>query len=74
MRNDARVVHEADSHRLKHEQEQDDKTAESRRDRSIRSRVEKKIDSQFLQKTHIEMNHHLNQLFHAEQKHHLIHQ
>jgi hypothetical protein len=32
MRNDARVAHEADSHRLKYEQEQDNNVAEFRRD------------------------------------------
>ncbi len=73
MRNDTQVVHKADSHRLKHEQKQDDNVVEFRRDRRIRSRVEKKIDSQISQKTHIEINHHLNYLFYAEQKHHFIH-
>ncbi len=65
MRNDARAAHEADSHRLKHEQEQDDSVVESRRDRDIRSRVKKKTDSQSSQKTHIEMNHRLNQLLYV---------
>ncbi len=32
MRNDAEVFHEADSHRLKHEQEQDDNAAKFERD------------------------------------------
>ncbi len=74
MRKDARIAYKADSHRLKHKQEQNNNVAESRRDKNTRSRVEKKTDSQFSQKTHIEINHRLNQLFYAEQKHHFIYQ
>ncbi len=66
MRNDVEASHETDSHRLKHEQEQNDNTVEFERDKRIRSRVTRKTNSQFTQKTHIKMNHCMNQLFHAE--------
>ncbi len=66
MQNDIEISHEANSHCLKHEQEQNDNVVEFERDRRIRSRVTRKTDSQFSQKTHIEMNHRMNQLFHAK--------
>ncbi len=67
MRNDVWTFHEADSHRLKHEQEQNDNVIEFWRDKYIRSCVARNIDLQFSQKTHIEMNYRINQLFHARQ-------
>jgi hypothetical protein len=66
MRNDVETSHEANSHRLKHEQESNDNVIEFERDKRIRSRVTRKTDSQFSQKMHIKMNHRMNQLFHAE--------
>jgi hypothetical protein len=60
MRNDVETFHEANSHHLKYEQKQDNNVVEFERDKRIRSRVTRKINSQFSQKTHIEMNHYIN--------------
>ncbi len=45
MRNDAEAFYEADSYRLKHEQEQNDNVVEFRCSKNLRSRVTKKTDS-----------------------------
>jgi hypothetical protein len=60
MRNDAETFHEANSHYVKYKQKQNDNFIEFERDRRVRSRVEREIDSKFTQKTHFKLNHCVN--------------